>query len=65
MFRFTSLVRPAMFQFAKKKKLTASDLEPVHTIFEGLKLIKEACKNNFDETIDFQLKLNVDPKHGD
>lgn len=53
MFRFKTLVRPSLFMFAKKKKPTAADLETVHTIFEGLKLIKAACKQNFDETIDF------------
>jgi len=53
-----------MFAFAKKKKVVLST-EPTHTLLEAIKLAREGSKKRFNETIDMQLKLNVDPKHGD
>lgn len=56
------IVSRVTFPFAKKKLVTAY---PVLPLEEAIKVAKEKSKKTFDETLDFQLKLNVDPKHGD
>jgi large subunit ribosomal protein L1 len=54
------------FRFAKLTKAQKNLNEvPAVRLLEALKLAKDGSKKKFDETIDFQMRLNVDPKHGD
>ncbi|CAD8204879.1 unnamed protein product [Paramecium pentaurelia] len=56
------LLRGRVLAYFAKVKITDT---PKIRIGDAVKLIKESAKAKFDETIDFQLRLNVDPKHGD
>ncbi len=39
--------------------------DKLYTLEEGVKLVKDAAKAKFDETIEVALNLGVDPRHAD
>jgi large subunit ribosomal protein L1 len=39
--------------------------DKLYTLEEGVKLVKDAAKSKFDETIEVALNLGVDPRHAD
>ena len=61
MFNGRSLVR---FFFAKSKKALKTD-EIIYNPFQALKLANTFSIAPFPETVDFNVILNVNPKHGD
>lgn len=53
----------------KGKRMTAAlesvDREALHSIEDGVKLVKGNAKAKFDETVEIALNLGVDPRHAD
>ena len=41
------------------------DRNKTYTVDEAAKIIKEAAKAKFDETIEISVNLGVDPRHAD
>ena len=41
------------------------DRNKTYTVVEAAKIIKEAAKAKFDETIEISVNLGVDPRHAD
>ncbi len=48
-----------------KAGLSTVDRETTYTVVDAVKLVKDAAKAKFDETIEVAINLGVDPKHAD
>ena len=48
-----------------KAGLATVDRETIYTVTDAVKLVKDAAKAKFDETIEVAMNLGVDPKHAD
>src|SRR6188474_726557 len=48
-----------------KAASTGIDRETLYSVEEAVKLVKDAAKAKFDETIEVALNLGVDPRHAD
>ena len=57
MYRLRGLVRKLNYHFAKKK--VKVDEEHQHALPEAIKVLKEAPKRKFDETVDILLKFKI------
>ena len=48
-----------------KAGLATVDRETTYTVVDAVKLVKDAAKAKFDETIEVAINLDVDPRHAD
>jgi large subunit ribosomal protein L1 len=49
----------------KKKKVNPENAPPTYNVLQALRLIRAYALAAFDETIEINILLNVDPKHGE
>ena len=47
------------------EQVSKIDVEKKYSPEEAVKLLKEICKAEFDETVELALRLGVDPRHAD